>query len=111
MRSHLASAAGGRFRTRRLTFYARRLRIGSRIVGSGNRSALIAAAIEPSRIRVRLVALIMGLRILGLRGTTVTVAGALVGRRLRHGMRLSLRRTEGAEAGLRTVFLRRGLWR
>lgn len=79
VRANLASAAGCCFRARRLTFYARRFRIWPWIVGTGNRAALIAAAIEPSRIRVRLVSLIAGLRILYLRGTSVAVAGIAVG--------------------------------
>ena len=109
MRTHFASSAGGRFRARRLSFYAPRFRSWPWIVGTGNRAALISAAIEASRTRARLVSLITGLRILCLRGTSVAVAGIAIRRRLRHGMRLALRRTEGAEAGLWPVFLRRRL--
>ena len=109
VRPHLASAAGGHFRTRRLAFYPRRFRSWPWIVGTSNRAALIAAAIEAPRTRVRLVPLIAGLLILCLRGPTVAVAVAGVRGRLRHGMRLALRRTEGPEAGLRPVLLRRRL--
>lgn len=103
----LTSAARSRFRTRCRALCAGRLRARLRVVGTSNRTTLIAATVIASRARVRLVLLIARLLIARLLGPSVALTCTGASRGLRHGTRLRFRGAEGAVPRLLPVVLRR----